>query len=114
MAMGFKIKKQIMRREKVLAEAQKKPQPKLVLPADAGRVRIYLKHPGDFKYVKNRYGREQLTEIPNKDFMYAEASPGQPCTLQGLILRPKYCKYEVVLEALDGFASGITYVITNY
>ncbi len=52
-------------------------------------------------------------EVPNEDFMAAEASPGQPCTLQGLIMRPKYCKYEVVLEALNGSASGVSYVITD-
>jgi hypothetical protein len=80
---------------------------------EKGRVRIYLKNMADYKFVGSKYGKKKLTEVPTEDFIYADASPGQPCTLQGLILRPKYCKYEVVLEALDGSASGITYVITN-
>jgi len=86
---------------------------RVTISVEKGRVRIYLKHPGDFKFVKDRYGKKRLTEIPTRDFIYADASPGQPCTLQGQILRPKYCKYEVVLEALDGQASGLSYVITD-
>jgi hypothetical protein len=86
---------------------------RVTISVEKGRVRIYLKHPGDFKFVKDRYGKKRLTQIPTRDFIYADASPGQPCTLQGQILRPKYNKYEVVLEALDGQASGISYVITD-
>jgi hypothetical protein len=86
---------------------------RVTISVEKGRVRIYLKHPGDFKFVKDRYGKKRLTQIPTGDFIYADASPGQPCTLQGQILRPKYNKYEVVLEALDGQASGISYVITD-
>jgi Leucine-rich repeat (LRR) protein len=86
---------------------------RVTISVEMGRARIYLKHPGDFKFVKDRYGKKRLTEIPTKDFIYADAAPGHPCTLQGQILRPKYCKYEVVLEALDGQASGLSYVITD-
>lgn len=86
---------------------------RVTISVEDGRVRIYLKHPGDFKFVEERYGKKRLTEVPNEDFIYAEASPGHPCTLQGWIMRPKYCKYEVVLEALDGLASGLSYVITD-
>jgi hypothetical protein len=86
---------------------------RVTISVETGRVRIYLKHPGDFKFVEEKYGKKQLVEVPNEDFMAAEASPGQPCTLQGLIMRPRYCKYEVVLEALDGYASGVSYVITD-
>lgn len=86
---------------------------RVTISVEKGRVRIYLKHPGDFKFVEERYGKKRLTEVPNEDFIYAEASPRHPCTLQGWIMRPKYCKYEVVLEALDGYASGLSYVITD-
>ncbi len=78
-----------------------------------GRVRIYLKDPGDFKYIKNKYGKDVLTEVPNEDFIYADAAPEQPCTLQGDLLISKYSKYEILLQALDGSASGITYIISN-
>lgn len=86
---------------------------RVTISVETGRVRIYLKHPGDFTYVEDRYGKKQLTEVPTRDFIYADTSPHQPCTLQGLILRPKYCKYEVVLEALDGSASGVSFLITD-
>ena len=86
---------------------------RVTISVEKGRVRIYLKHPGDFKFIEERYGKKRMTEVPNEDFLYAEASPGQPCTLQGWIMRLKYCKYEVVLKALDGPASGISYVITD-
>ncbi|MBN2103686.1 leucine-rich repeat domain-containing protein [bacterium] len=86
---------------------------RVTIYTEEGRVRVYLKHPGDIKFMEDEYGKQKLTEIKNEDFMYTDASPDQPCTLQGLIMRPNYFRYEVVLQALDGKARGVSYIITD-
>ncbi len=78
-----------------------------------GRVRFYLKHPGEHKFVTDERGKNDLIDVPNEDFICAEATPEQPVTLQGRLLPSKYSKYDVLLEALDGSAEGVSYVVTD-
>ena len=86
---------------------------RVTISVTSGRVRIYLKHPGDHQFFKNSRGNDDFKTVPNKDFIYADATPEQPCTLQGQILSPKHGNHDIILEALDGSASGVSYVITD-
>jgi protein phosphatase 1 regulatory subunit 7 len=78
-----------------------------------GRVRVYLKDPGDYKYVDDKYGKNRLQHFHNDLFVYSTSSPGRPSTVVGILLSPRYAKYDVLLEALDGSAEGVSYVITD-
>ena len=83
------------------------------LSVSSGVVRIYLKKPGTYGYVKDRYGNKFLQHIPGEGYIYATAVPGQPCTLVGLLMRRRFGPYQIVLQAVEGSASGISYVVTD-
>jgi hypothetical protein len=85
----------------------------VTLSVEEGRVRVYLGNPGTFGEVEQDYGGTRFEHIPGEGFVHATAAPDQPCTLRGNRIRRKHSKKEIVFEALDGSARGISYVITN-
>lgn len=86
---------------------------KVTITVEKGRVRVYLKHAGDSVWVEDeRYGKIPKTK-PNDEFVYKDAEPGKPCSIEGLTLSPKFAKYDIILEALDGKAEGVSYEATE-
>lgn len=78
-----------------------------------GKVRVYLKAPDTYRYVEDRFGNKQLERVPVPGYVYATATPEQSCILLGLLMSFSYGSGQIVLESVDGSASGISYEVTD-
>ena len=78
-----------------------------------GRVRVYLKAPNTSRYVEDRFGNKRLERVSVPGYVYATATPEQSCILLGLLMSTTYGSCQIVLESVDGSASGISYEVTD-
>ncbi|MCP4151631.1 MAG: leucine-rich repeat domain-containing protein, partial [bacterium] len=85
----------------------------LVCTVKSGRVRVYLKAPNIFRFKKDKYGQKKMDSQRSKNFVYGVAEPGSPCKIRGGLMCMPDSVHQVILEPLEGPASGITVKISS-
>jgi Leucine-rich repeat (LRR) protein len=78
-----------------------------------GKVRVYLKAPYTSRYMEDRFGNQRLERVSVPGYVYATATPEQSRILLGLLMSTSYGPGQIVLESVDGSASGISYEVTD-
>jgi hypothetical protein len=86
---------------------------RIKLSVSFGKVRVYLKAPGTYKMVKDRFGNKKLQYSPESGYVYSTATPGHPCVLVGNLLDLSFNGSQIFLEAVKGSARGISYEISD-